>query len=72
MPRKLKAMPQSRVLSLPEVIEKVGIGKSSIYRKAAAGAFPAPIAIGERATGWLEHELDEWLANRPRRGRRAA
>jgi len=34
-----------------------------------AGRFPAPIEIGTRSVGWFEHEVDAWLASRPRRRR---
>ena len=30
------------------------------------GTFPPPIQLGPRAVGWLEHEIDEWIASRPR------
>ena len=27
----------------------------------AAGKFPRPIPLGERAVGWLEAEIDSWI-----------
>jgi predicted DNA-binding transcriptional regulator AlpA len=30
----------------------------------AAGSFPKQIALGIRAVGWLESEIDQWLALR--------
>jgi prophage regulatory protein len=53
-----------RILRLPAVIEKSGLGRDSIYRLAREGRFPKPIKLSKRASGWLEHEVDEFLAKR--------
>lgn len=53
-----------RVLRLPAVQERTGLGRDSIYRGAREGWFPRPVKISERASGWLEHEIDAFLAER--------
>lgn len=57
-----------RIERLPSVMARTGMGRSWIYREAAAGRFPRPIKIGG-ATGWSAREIDGWLdalfANRP-------
>jgi len=35
-----------------------------IYQMQAEGRFPQRIKLGERAVGWLESEVRDWLANR--------
>lgn len=60
----LKTPAQRRVLRLPKVIDKVGLGRDSVYRGVREGWFPKPIKLGERASGWLEHELDAFLEKR--------
>ena len=30
----------------------------------AAGTFPKAIPLGQRAVGWLEDEIKEWITNR--------
>ena len=50
-----------KILKLPAVMEKIGCGKSSIYRKLLEESFPTPIKLGERSVGWLESEVDDWL-----------
>ena len=52
------------VLRLPAVKSRTGLSRSSIYIRIADGTFPKPIALGVRAVGWLENEIDEWLAQR--------
>ena len=60
---------QGRVLRRREVEEKIGHGHSWLYDKVRSGEFPDPVQIGERSVGWFEHEIDAWLASRPRRRR---
>jgi prophage regulatory protein len=50
------------ILRLPEVMKRVGICRASIYQHIAAGSFPKQISLGARSVGWLEHEIDAWLA----------
>ena len=55
-----------RLLTRPEVESRCGIARSTIYRLMRAGQFPEPVRVGPRAVRWPEHELDAWLAERPR------
>jgi prophage regulatory protein len=52
------------ILRLPEVISRVGLKRASIYQYISQGLFPKQISLGERSVGWLEHEINEWLATR--------
>lgn len=62
-----------RLERLPAVRARVGLGRSEIYRRIAAGTFPAPIKLGERASAWDAAEVDAWIEARIReRDRRAA
>jgi len=54
----------NKVLRLPAVKCRVGLGKSSIYAGIKKGTFVAPIKLGPRASGWLESDIDTWLAER--------
>ena len=56
----------SRILRLPEVMARVGLSRASVYLYIGKGLFPRPVAIGRRAVGWLESEIDAWLAARIR------
>jgi prophage regulatory protein len=53
-----------RVLRLPQVIAKTGLGRDSIYRGAREHWFPKPIKLSERASGWFEDEVDAFLDSR--------
>lgn len=50
-----------RFLKLPEVIERTGKSRSSIYRESLAGIFPSQIKTGEGTVGWLESEIEAWI-----------
>jgi prophage regulatory protein len=52
------------VLRLPAVCRMTGLRRSTIYRMQASGQFPQRVKIGARAVGWIEREVQEWLATR--------
>lgn len=58
-----------RVLRLKDLIDKIGLQRSSIYVLLARGDLPAGfrLAHGGRARGWLESEIDSWLLARARK-----
>jgi prophage regulatory protein len=53
-----------RALRLKQVCQLTGLGRSMIYQMQAERRFPQRIKLGERAVGWLEREVQEWLAQR--------
>ena len=60
------------ILRLPAVRARTGLSRSTIYQRVAERAFPPPINLGARAVGWLETEVDEWLATQVERSRKSA
>jgi len=56
---------QERFYRLPDVEVISGFRRSTIYKMAAAGAFPKPIKIGASSV-WPKSHLDPWLAERVR------
>ena len=63
-PRNERTNPPTRFLRLPEVMARTGLSRSTIYVRLAAGCFPRPVALGRRAVGWIEAEIEEWVAER--------
>ena len=53
-----------RILRLKHVEEKTGLKHSFIYQQIAAGRFPRSIKLGPKARGWLESEIDQYIAAR--------
>ena len=52
------------ILRLPQVCERIGLSRSMIYQLEAEQRFPHRIKIGVRAVGWIESEVEAWLAHR--------
>ena len=53
-----------KVLRLPDVIDRVGLGSSFIYLLIQRKEFPKPMRLGKRAVGWPEAEVNAWLEER--------
>ncbi|MCC7042066.1 MAG: AlpA family transcriptional regulator [Burkholderiales bacterium] len=53
-----------RIIRCSEVLSRTGMSKSRMYEGIAKGDFPAPVQIGERAVGWVEGEVDVWIASK--------
>ena len=51
-----------RLLSLPEVLELTGVGKTKVYMDVKRGIFPAPVKVGVKSVRWRASELQEWMA----------
>ena len=61
---RLERDPNQRALRLKQVCQLTGLGRSMIYQMQAEGRFPQRVKLGERAVGWLESEVRDWLATR--------
>lgn len=61
-----------KVLRVPDVVERTGLSRTTIWRRVRAGKFPAPVVLGTtvlgvQTIGWVESEIDDWIAALPRR-----
>jgi len=54
----------TRILRLPEVICRVGMRRASIYHAISQSSFPKQIILSKRTVGWIEQEIEDWLAAR--------
>ena len=63
---------RTRILRRPVIEEITGLARSTIYAAIADGTFPKPIHLGPRAVGWLETDIDQWLAERVAASRQPA
>ena len=60
------------ILRLTEVKKRTGLSRSSIYAKIAEGEFPSQVSLGKRAIGFVEAEIDSWIAQQIERSRKPA
>lgn len=52
------------ILRRKQVQQRTGLSRSTIYLRIAQGTFPKAVSLGARAVGWLDVEIEEWLASR--------
>lgn len=57
-------VPCVQILRLPQVCKTTGLGRSMIYQLESEHRFPCRVRIGARAVGWVEAEVQSWLAGR--------
>ena len=53
-----------RMMRLPQVCQVTGLCRSMVYQLEAQQRFPGRVKIGVRAVGWVEGEVQAWLAER--------
>lgn len=53
-----------RFLLWPEVHTLVGLSRTTVWRLARAAQFPQSVALSERTVGWVESEIQAWIAAR--------
>lgn len=66
------------IIRRPDVEKKTGASRTTIYdwtnphSKRYDPTFPRPIRLGVRSVGWLESEIDAWIACRAQESRETA
>jgi len=53
-----------RFIKLKEVMERTGLGRSSVYKQMSEGTFPKNVSLGDRAVAWVESEIEDWIVER--------
>ena len=53
-----------RILRLPAVLERTGLSRSTIYLLLSRRAFPAPVRLTQRAVGWWDRDVVDWLKSK--------
>ena len=57
-------IPTQRIVRLPEVMDRTGLSRSSIYNFLLAGSFPSRIKLGARSIGFLEADINDWISSK--------
>lgn len=58
-----------RIIRIREVQARTGLSRGGIYVRMKNSEFPSSIALGGRAVGWLESDIDTWMQERIRASR---
>jgi prophage regulatory protein len=57
-------MPEpDKILRMRTVLERIGLSRSTLYRKMHDGTFPNQIPISEHCRGWRESAINRWIAD---------
>ena len=58
----------TQLLTLREVMQMTALSRSAVYVLMDTAQFPQLIRIGRRAVRWVEQEVLDFIASRPRGG----
>jgi prophage regulatory protein len=58
--------PDSADAQTRRVVRVVGLQRAAIYSLMREGRFPQAVRITARSVGWIESEIQEWLAEKVR------
>lgn len=61
-----------RFIRVPEVLRRVGFGRTKLYELIRQGRFPEQVKIGPRTVAFVESEIDEWVEATIRNSRQNA
>lgn len=64
-------MSELQLLRRDDVLKKVGISKSTLYKLISTDCFPASIPVGG-SVAWVESEIDAWIVARMEKRGQAA
>jgi len=53
-----------RILRLSQVLKITGLGKTTLYELQSRGFFPLRVKITDYSVGWVEQDVQAWLAQR--------
>lgn len=53
-----------KLLRLNQVLDRVGLSRSTLYALIKAGEFPRQRQLSARSVGWVEAEVNAWIASK--------
>lgn len=57
-----RAVPTNVFLRLPQVLARVAISRSTLWRRVNDGSFPRPLKLSARVTVWRSEDIDDWMS----------
>ncbi len=55
---------QSGFIRLRELVKRVPVAKSTVWKWVGDGTFPRPVKLSERVTAWPVAAIEQWEAER--------
>jgi prophage regulatory protein len=53
-----------RLITMDEVLDRVCMSKTQLYRLINSGEFPKPVPVGDHRIGFIEAEVKAWIEQR--------
>jgi predicted DNA-binding transcriptional regulator AlpA len=53
----------SKFIRRRKTAEMIGISQATLWRWTRSGHFPKPIQLGPNTVGWLEADIESWIAS---------
>jgi len=53
-----------RFISMSEVLDRICLSKTHLYRKINAGQVPRPVPLGPQKVAFVESEIEAWMSAR--------
>ena len=54
----------NRFIKIKEVSARTALSRSYLYELCKLGKFPKQIKLSERASAWIESEVEDWIEKR--------
>lgn len=51
----------TRLIRLPEVLQRTGLSRSALYRLIKSGNFPSQVQLTQRSVAWPEQQVLRWV-----------
>lgn len=58
--------PRPRILRKPDVLARLQVSPTTLWRMQKSGSFPRPFRISPGLVGWLETVVSAWIEKRGR------
>jgi len=50
-----------RFIRTRQVLEMIGVGRTTLWKLVQAGSFPRPVRITDRSSGYLLEAVEQWM-----------
>ncbi len=50
-----------RFIRTRQVLQMIGVGRTTLWKMVQAGCFPRPVRITERSAGYLLDSVEQWM-----------
>ena len=60
----ISTRPAQGFVRLPDILKRIPVGKSTIWKWVQEGRFPAPVKLSDGVTAWSVTAVEQWEAEK--------